>query len=50
MIGVQEQVRNDPKDFLEEHHNEHGIILDEFQHVPLILSYIQLAVDEEYRL
>lgn len=37
----------DPKGFLEKHRNEHGIILDEFQHVPHILSYIQLMVDAE---
>lgn len=47
IIGVQEQVKRDPKGFLEEHRNEHGIILDEFQHAPIILSYIQLAADIE---
>lgn len=34
---------------MEEHANEHGIILDEFQHAPIILSYIQLAIDAEYK-
>jgi predicted AAA+ superfamily ATPase len=39
----------DPKRFLAIHENEHGIILDEFQYVPEILSYIQLIVDEKKR-
>lgn len=39
----------DPKGFLATHENPHGIILDEFQYVPDILSYIQLAVDEKKR-
>jgi predicted AAA+ superfamily ATPase len=37
----------DPRGFLERYKNEHGIILDEFQHVPGILSYIQTWVDRE---
>jgi predicted AAA+ superfamily ATPase len=36
---------NDPRSFLQLHHNEHGIILDEIQHVPSLLSYIQTEVD-----
>lgn len=39
----------DPKRFLHIHENEHGIILDEFQYVPEILSYIQLIVDAKKR-
>ena len=31
-----------PREFLREYENDHGIILDEFQYVPGILSYIQL--------
>jgi predicted AAA+ superfamily ATPase len=38
--------QNDPRAFLENYQNEHGIILDEFQHVPSILSYIQTYVDK----
>lgn len=34
-----------PKGFLQEYENEHGIILDEFQYVPQILSYIQIESD-----
>ena len=31
----------DPERFLLTHQNEHGIILDEFQYVPKITSYIK---------
>jgi uncharacterized protein len=37
---------NDPRAFLRIHKNKNGIIIDEFQYVPQILSYIQLEVDE----
>lgn len=49
ILDVQDYVKRDPKGFLEEHANPHGLILDEFQHAPIILSYIQLAVDKEYK-
>ncbi len=39
----------DPRGFLRIHENEFGIIIDEFQYVPQILSYIQLEVDEKKR-
>lgn len=39
----------DPNRFLRELENNHGIIIDEFQHVPELLSYIQVAVDEKKR-
>ena len=38
-----------PREFLHEYGNKHGIILDEFQYVPQILSYIQLESDEHDR-
>jgi len=41
--------QNDPRKFLSIHENEHGIIIDEFQNVPDILSYIQVEVDEKNR-
>jgi len=44
-----EFVTEDPKAFLQKYENEHGIILDEFQHFPQLLSYIQLEVDEKKR-
>jgi len=39
--------QEDPKGFLEEYKNKYGIILDEIQHVPDMLSYIQVYVDRE---
>ncbi|MCL4380034.1 ATP-binding protein [Candidatus Dependentiae bacterium] len=43
--------RQDPRDFLAYHqrNNEHGIILDEIQHAPELLSYMQTIVDENNR-
>ena len=38
-----------PRGFLREYENKHGIILDEFQYVPTILSYIQLEADAKDR-
>ncbi len=40
---------DDPRRFLREYENEHGLILDEIQHVPDLLSYIQTYVDQERR-
>lgn len=40
---------SDPERFLREYENEYGMILDEFQNAPEILSYIQLTVDEKKR-
>ena len=42
-------ITKDPKRFLSEYENEFGIIFDEFQHAPQILSYIQIEVDEKKR-
>src|SRR5438046_1355807 len=42
-------VINDPKRFLRDNENEHGIIIDEFQYAPQILSYIQIESDEKKR-
>src|SRR6266404_6896680 len=39
----------DPKGFLQTYENEHGIIVDEFQHFPQMLSYIQIEADEKKR-
>src|SRR5436190_4622840 len=41
--------RQDPKGFLKTYENPFGLILDEFQHFPELLSYIQLEVDEKKR-
>lgn len=37
----------DPRRFLQEYPSEYGIILDEIQHAPALLSYIQTIVDRE---
>jgi predicted AAA+ superfamily ATPase len=42
-------ITKDPRGFLHEYENKHGIIIDEFQHAPEFLSYIQLEVDEKKR-
>lgn len=39
--------QTDPRQFLSEYPTESGIILDEIQHVPQLLSYIQTIVDRE---
>jgi len=39
----------DPKRFLSMYENDYGIILDEFQHAPKILSYLQLHIDTHDR-
>lgn len=44
-----ELASNDPKRFLEMYRNSHGIILDEIQRVPKLLSYVQTYVDEAHR-
>ena len=40
---------SDPRGFLKAHENSNGLILDEFQYVPQILSYIQLESDEKQK-
>ncbi len=39
----------DPQRFLKEYENAHGLIIDEFQYAPELLSYIQVAVDAKKR-
>lgn len=41
--------QDDPERFLKTYENEHGIILDEFQYVPRIVSYIKLEIDAKKR-
>jgi hypothetical protein len=43
-LDVRGEARRDPRGFLEEHRS--GAILDEVQHVPELLSYLQVEVDE----
>ena len=42
-------IKTDPKGILRKYENEHGIIIDEFQNAPEILSYIKVIVDEKNR-
>lgn len=42
-------VTQDPEGFLSKYENEHGIIIDEFQYAPKLLSYIQIAADTRNR-
>jgi uncharacterized protein len=48
-LATRELAQQDPRKFLSAYENEYGIIIDEFQNVPDILSYIQLEVDEKKR-
>src|SRR3989304_2679696 len=41
--------QQDPQQFFQTYENDYGIILDEFQYVPQILSYIQIESDEKKR-
>ncbi|MBD3232074.1 DUF4143 domain-containing protein [Candidatus Dependentiae bacterium] len=45
-LDNQENATSDPRHFLESLKNKHGIILDEIQNTPGLLSYIQTYVDE----
>ncbi len=44
---TREFAEQDPRGFLKANENTYGIILDEFQYVPQILSYIQIEDDEK---
>ncbi|MGM0578072.1 MAG: ATP-binding protein [Myxococcota bacterium] len=44
-IDTRQYARDDPRGFLAEH--ERGAVLDEVQHVPELLSYLQGMVDED---
>lgn len=46
-FDVRERAIHDPRGFLKEYTSGVGVILDEIQHVPHLLSYIQTIVDEE---
>lgn len=46
---IREFALTDPRKFLQQYENPYGIILDEFQYVPQILSYIQLEADAKNR-
>jgi uncharacterized protein len=46
---IRDFASTDPRQFLRKYRNDFGIILDEIQHVPTLLSYIQTIVDEEQK-
>lgn len=46
-VDKREAAQNDPRTFLKMHRNKHGMIIDEFQYAPDLLSYIQTIVDDE---
>src|SRR5579863_9113132 len=45
-FDVRRLATDDPRAFLNLHKSEHGTILDEIQHAPELLSYIQTEVDK----
>src|SRR5690606_37624453 len=45
-LDVRRFAISDPREFLNIYKNDYGIILDEIQHAPDLLSYIQTEVDE----
>lgn len=47
--AIREALIKDPKKFLREYENETGIIFDEFQYAPQLLSYIQIESDAKDR-
>ncbi len=44
-FDARELANSDPRAFLAQHNNDYGVILDEIQHAPRLLSYIQTEVD-----
>lgn len=46
-LDVRTQVKADPRRFLRNYATEFGLILDEIQHVPELLSYMQTIVDAD---
>lgn len=45
-LDIREFAKTDPRRFLKTFQNKKGVILDEIQHVPDLLSYIQTYVDQ----
>lgn len=41
--------KEDPRSFFATYENQHGLIIDEIQEVPELLSYMQGIIDREYR-
>jgi len=47
--SVRQEAQQDPEKFFRKYENPHGIIIDEFQYVPEILSHIKYICDEQAR-
>ena len=47
--SIRQEAVQDPEKFFKKYENLHGIIIDEFQYVPEILSYIKYLCDEHDR-
>ncbi len=47
--SIRDAIKADPIGFINNNRNEHGIIFDEFQYVPELLSYIQVDVDNHQK-
>lgn len=45
-FDVRDVANSDPRAFLDQHKNDFGVIFDEIQHAPQLLSYIQTEVDK----
>ena len=48
-LDLRAMAQNDPRTFLLANKNIHGIVIDEFQYVPKLLSYIQTIVDQDQK-
>ncbi|MFA5075330.1 MAG: ATP-binding protein [Candidatus Babeliales bacterium] len=48
-LDLRATAKSDPRTFLLANRNDHGIIIDEFQYVPELLSYIQTTVDQDQK-
>lgn len=48
-IDRREEAKLDPRKFFATYANEYGIIIDEIQEVPELLSYMQGIIDQEYK-
>jgi uncharacterized protein len=48
-LDLRSAAKNDPRTFLLANRSAHGIIIDEFQYVPELLSYIQTMVDQDQK-
>ena len=44
-LSIRQHAKDDPKDFLES--NSEGLIIDEIQNVPELLSYLQIYIDKQ---